>query len=227
MKFELEPDNRGAEDETLLRNLREVASALGKDYVTKEEYEKHGRWCPGTLQKRFGSWCKAHEFAGLRRIRNYDASREDCVKDLVRVAMKLGTKSLSISHYRPHGKFSDVLIQRRCGSWNEALQQAGLTSPQPYTAGIPKEDLFKNLENVWESLGRQPRISDFRKPLSKYSHASYSTRFGSFRKALEAFVDSLDEQDEEESQVPEAEPDSGQSSVSHGIRHRTSRKVSW
>ncbi len=35
MKFELEPDNRGADDGTLLNNLREVAALLGKDYVTK------------------------------------------------------------------------------------------------------------------------------------------------------------------------------------------------
>ena len=43
MKFELEPNNRGADDETLLDNLREVAASLGKDYVTREEYEAHGR----------------------------------------------------------------------------------------------------------------------------------------------------------------------------------------
>ena len=42
MKFELEPDNRGADDEKLLSNLREVSVALGKDFVTKEEYNKHG-----------------------------------------------------------------------------------------------------------------------------------------------------------------------------------------
>ena len=65
MKFQLKPYNRGLTDEALLEDLRCVAKKLGKDYVTKEEYDQIGRLCASTLQKRLGSWCKAEYGAGV------------------------------------------------------------------------------------------------------------------------------------------------------------------
>jgi hypothetical protein len=227
MKFELEPNNRGADDETLLNNLREVAALLGEDYVTKTEYDMHGRWCSTTFQKRFRTWCKAHELAGLRKIRNYDASIADCVSELARVAKKVGTTTLSKSEYRPHGRISAETIGHRCGSWNKALERAGLGVLSPHPEGIPNEELFQNLEHLWESLGRQPRISDFVRPVSKYSHASYSRRFGSFRKALEAFVASFDEKETRKPEGDQDEPLVDPVSLSGVIPHRTQRTVSW
>jgi 5-methylcytosine-specific restriction endonuclease McrA len=53
---------------------------------------------------------------------------------------------------------------------------------------VPEEDLFQNLEEVWTRLGRQPRYEETCKPLSRYSSGTYEKRFGTWRKALEAFV---------------------------------------
>ena len=227
MKFQLEPDNRGADDETLLNSLREVAASLGKDYVTKEEYNALGRWWSTTFQKRFGSWCKAHELAGLHKIRNYHASREDCVKEIQRVAKKLGTLTLSRDQYTVHGILSPPTIARHCGSWNAALRLAGLSTTKPYPKGIPTEELFENLERLWESLGRQPRVNDFVKPMSKYSRGSYTSRFGSFRKALEAFVASLDEHDTQKAGECVAESATEPVAPPLAKPHRTPRTASW
>ena len=56
------------------------------------------------------------------------------------------------------------------------------------TLGLTEEDYFENLESVWETLGRQPRYAEIRAPLSKYSAGAYDKRFGSWRRALNAFV---------------------------------------
>jgi hypothetical protein len=53
---------------------------------------------------------------------------------------------------------------------------------------ISEEEYFKNLENIWKILGRQPRYSEIRKPFSKYSAGAYEYKFGSWRKALESFI---------------------------------------
>ncbi|HEX4129145.1 MAG TPA: hypothetical protein VHZ24_03820 [Pirellulales bacterium] len=77
MKFQLAPYNRGLSDDVILDDLRGVAQKLRKEYVTKEECNEHGRLSASALQKRFGSWCKAHKLAGLRKIRHYDATADD------------------------------------------------------------------------------------------------------------------------------------------------------
>jgi len=50
------------------------------------------------------------------------------------------------------------------------------------------EELFKNLEEVWTKLGRQPQYRELRKPLSRYSPKPYNNRFGTFNRALTEFV---------------------------------------
>jgi hypothetical protein len=226
VKFELKPYNWGLKDDVLLDDLRGVAQKLGKPYVTKDEYNEHGRLCASALQKRFGSWCKAHELAGLRMIRHYDATAEDCVADLKSVAAKLGRTTLAFSDYRPHGRYCIALIARRCGSYKGALERAGLSPSPKFHETLSDEQLFENLEHLWEALGRQPTKNDYFKPLSRYSYTPYIRRFGSYRKALEAFVASVygeaAGQPGGTSGTPLKSSDAGVT-----IRHKTSRNISW
>lgn len=53
---------------------------------------------------------------------------------------------------------------------------------------ISEEDLFLNLENLWQHFGRQPKYHEVTKPLSKYSVGTYEKRFGTFYNALEALI---------------------------------------
>jgi len=227
MKFELEPDNRGQPDAALLDDLREVARKLGKDYVTKDEYDELGRWCAATFQKRFGSWTRAHLLAGLRKIRNYDATAEDCIEDIASVATSLGKTVLTRSEYDRQGRFSSSLVERRCGSWNAAIKRAGLTVSPLFHKRATDEQLFQNLEQLWESLGRQPRRNDFGRPLSQFSAETYRTRFGSLRKALEAFVASFDGDERQHSEEDIAETNIEMAPLPVPRRHRTSRTITW
>jgi len=117
---------------------------------------------------------------------NRNTPDEKLIMDLKRVADELN-KSPTIDEYNEKGVFHASTITRRFGSWFKALKIAGLKSTRSQI-NIPKEELFKNIEEIWINLGRQPRYNEIQKPLSKYSAGTYENRFGSFRKALEAFV---------------------------------------
>jgi hypothetical protein len=226
MKFELKPYNRDLSDDELLDDLKKIAAQLSKDYVTKDEYDQHGRLCSATFAKRFGSWGKSHELAGLRRVRNFQATAEDCIADIQQVASKLNTNCITNEDYKKHGKFSLPLITKRVGSWKTAIERAGLNLSEQFKESITEEALFENLEQLWEKLGRQPSVKDFVKPLSQYSYSSYPRRFGSYRKALEAFITFVGDDKSKTPDLPKAS--TAVDSEAHNRKaHRTSRNISW
>jgi len=126
MKFELEESLRGAPDEALLEDMRRCAKEIARDTITIAEYGENGKAHPSTIQRRFGSWPKALELAGLQ--------------------------------------------------------------PSRSKIGISDEELFENIKSIWISLGRQPRYSEVKTPISQFSAGTYENRFGAWSKSLSEFV---------------------------------------
>jgi hypothetical protein len=188
MEFKLDPYRRDIPEETLLADLVEVSKRLGKNGITEREYNKIGIYSSGTFRKRFGSWNIAMEKAGLIAPGNWhnipDASYTE---DLKRVASLLGKRAVTQAEYDDTGKYSSGALSDRFGSWFGALDAAGLDRTR--NLGITNDQYFLNLEKVWRTLGRQPKGSEMRKPLSSYSVDAYADRFGTWRKALEKFVE--------------------------------------
>ena len=116
-----------------------------------------------------------------------NVSDEELIEDVKKIAIKLNKNSVTIAEYGKYGKFHPSTLQRRFGSWFKLMQLCKL-EPTRSKINISKEELFSNLENVWISLGRQPKYLELKKPLSIYSAGTYEKRFGSFHKALEEFV---------------------------------------
>jgi len=143
------------------------------------------------------------------------------IEDLALVAKKLDKASVTHEEYNLNGKYSSTTYLRRFGSWFNALEKAGLQKTRT-PANIPDEDLFKNLEEIWIKIGRQPRYQEIQKPLSKYHAGTYENRFGTWRKALEKFVAYINNEEnvlsEEAIQNLEIEP---------SARHRTKRNINW
>jgi len=188
MEFKLDPDRRNITESCLLNDLVEVSKRLGKSCITQREYNSNGVYSSDTIRKRFGSWNIALEKAGLAVNSGwFNISDNDYIDDLKQVAQQLGKRAVSLSEYDDFGKYSSAALRRRFGSWFSALAAAGLDRTHNY--GITNEQYFLNLEKVWRTLGRQPVVRDMRKPLSSYSVNAYACRFGTWRKALEKFVD--------------------------------------
>lgn len=224
MKFELEPDNRGVSDQVLLDDLRGVATQIGKDSVPRDEYDKHGRFHSKTLVKRFGSWNAALDRAALQVRKPNNLSKEACIEDLRRVAEKLRKNSVTVEEYRDFGRFTEGPFRRLFGGWVSALEAAGLKASEGFKRPNTVEELHQNLEAVWRAVGRQPKQSDMRMPLSRIGHDAYCRRFDSWRKALEAFVAYANgEADESDSS---ARPATAPSTLIEAPQ-RTSRTISW
>ncbi len=122
MKFELADYHRGVSDDDLLADLRRVASVLGKDRVTLEEYKSGGTFHPSTLQRRFGSWFRALDVAGLQRTRTLGLTQEDYFENLESVWEKLGRQPRYGEMRTPLSRYSAGAYEDRFDSWRKALK---------------------------------------------------------------------------------------------------------
>src|ERR1700744_23303 len=131
-----------------------------------------------------------------------NVSDEELLDDLRKIAQSLGKNTFSTREYiKQKGRFSAHTISSRFNGWNYALIKAGLTMSMQ--KNIVEKELFENLEEVWVKLGRQPNFRDMRRPLSKCTAVPYAGRFGSWRKALEAFVEYMSKNVEEVPMIEE------------------------
>lgn len=146
---------------------------------------------------------------------------EELIADLKKIALELKKTAISRADNDERGKYSTTTYIRRFGSWFNTLEKAGLEKTRT-PMNLPEEELFKNLEEIWIKLGRQPRYAEVQKPLSKYHVGTYENRFGTWRKALEKFVAYINNEEnissEEAIQNIEIELSS---------RHKTKRNINW
>jgi hypothetical protein len=150
-----------------------------------------------------------------------NTSEEEMISDLKRVAEKIGKNSVTMEEYDEFGKYHTTTLTRKMGSWFEILKKANLELNRS-PINISDEELFKNLEEVWIKLGKQPGWTQTRKPISKYSADTYANRFGTWRKALEKFVAYINNEEnissEEAIKNLEIEPIT---------KHKTQRNINW
>jgi len=84
---------------------------------------------------------------------------EELITELQRVALELNKHALTRVENDERGKYGTTTYVRRFGSWFNALERAGLQKTRT-PMNLPEEELYKNLEEVWIKLGRQPRYQE-------------------------------------------------------------------
>jgi 5-methylcytosine-specific restriction endonuclease McrA len=114
------------------------------------------------------------------------ATDQQLLSDLRKAASHTRRNTISNAAYRIHGSYSPGVLMRRFGSWNNALQKAGLSVTKQYN--IPAAALLQNIGTLWTALGRQPALSDLHPPLSRYGRRPYLRVFGKWSIALKKFV---------------------------------------
>lgn len=148
--------------------------------------------------------------------RNVDDN--ELIEDLQRVAIKLNKKAVTQEEYDSIGKYSCATYSRRFGNWFKALEKAKLEKTRT-PMNISEEELFENLEEVWVKLGRQPRIREIEKPLSKFHGGTYEKRFGTWGNTLKRFIDYVNKEQNEALQEEETFLDK------KFTKHRTKRDI--
>ena len=142
-------------------------------------------------------------------------SDSELIADLVAVCERMGKDSLSMAEYDAWGKYNSSTISRRFGTWNTALKGAKIEARNSFHSEV---DLLLNIENVWQSKGKQPSRRDMdNHPSSTISSGAYLRRFGKWSTALDAFMRYIN-QDTNNSQVERVDTE-------QVIKHCTGRDV--
>lgn len=145
-----------------------------------------------------------------------NSSEEELISDVINVAKKLNKDKITIDEYNDLGNFHATTLTRRFGSWFIVLEKAGLKKTR--NLNITNDELFENIVTVWNTIGRQPRYNDIKPSISLFSAGTYEKRFGSWRKALEAFVAWANDAD-----VAKSEPN-----IEKNISiNKSPRNISW
>jgi hypothetical protein len=119
-------------------------------------------------------------------------SKDDLIADLQRVAHDNGLTTIPQKLYGQLGKYTHKVFYSNFGSWNNALLAAGLEISSR-RRDISSNELFENIEHVWITLGRQPTYAEMNSAISRFSTKPYENRFGSWRNALVAFINYINE----------------------------------
>ncbi len=147
MKFELEKFHRNTPDNKLLADLKRVATELRKS-PTLDEYNERGDYHSTTLTRRFGSWFKVLEKAGLGKTRSLlNIPKEELFQNLEEIWRKFGRQPRYQEIQKPLSKYSAGTYENRFGSWTNALEK--------FVAYMNKEEGLSS-EKTIEKLSIEP-----------------------------------------------------------------------
>ena len=108
-------------------------------------------------------------------------TRERLVADLRQFAADLG-KSPTRTELNEYGPHYGKLYQKEFGTWNDALQAAGLEPNLVHN--VSRSDLLADIERVAGVLGKSPTLNEMDE-YGEYSKLTYSRKLGSYVEALE------------------------------------------
>jgi len=110
----------------LVADVRRVAEERGRP-PTVAEIRRDGEYAVTTYLDRFGSWNAALDAADLepRRSRRNAIPTRELVRELRRLAFRLGRRPRR-ADMDDHGPYAGMTYYNRFGSWDEALDAAGI-----------------------------------------------------------------------------------------------------
>jgi hypothetical protein len=114
-------------------------------------------------------------------------SKDDLVAEMKRVHALVGRHVLTTADFNRHSVTSTFSIRKRFGSWKNALEVAGIAQSELANRWT-EEQCFENLAAVWTHFGEHPSYDEMFSPPSTISGQVYRNRWGTWRKALRAFV---------------------------------------
>ena len=176
----LEPTrDRDVPREELIDEIQRLAEELGGP-PTVAEMKEHGDYGVSTCSNEFGTWNEALKTAGVGTNKQKDVPESDLLAEIHSLSEHLG-RTPSALKMSKDGGYSVGAYERRFGSWNEALREAGFEVNN--RSDIPDAELIAELHRLAKELGRTPRAVDMTEH-SEYGQATYSTSFGSWSEAL-------------------------------------------
>ena len=107
---------------------------------------------------------------------------------LSELAHKLDVPELTTAHIEKYLPFTTHVLRTRWGTTQAAFKAAGL-NPSLLGRRYTNEECHQNLLIVWTYYGRPPKYLEMGVPPSEVGSKAYMRRFGTWNKALAAFVE--------------------------------------
>ena len=189
-------------DAAIIAEIKRVAGRVDQRPFTVAAFRRHANVGMSTVRRHFGSWrdalsaaCLGHLVNDMQRItektiaqRGKGMSDDDLLSALRNVAQQLHKETLTREDFDQHALISAATLSRRFHGWGKAIALAGL-SPAKIQRRYSDDACFENLLRVWTHYGRPPKLEEMPNPPSTISVRAYLVRWGTWRKALKAFVD--------------------------------------
>lgn len=186
----------------MFNELKIVWDNIGRR-PTYSEFKQRGNISIKVYEKRYGTWTNAiekfciknEEYRSSSKGVGFNTTKELLIQELNNIVQEHGLTVLNQGDYEKYGgQYTIQTFYNHFGSWKNAKIAAGLKIGR----ALPeKEELFDELQRVWEQLGRQPLSSEMQ-TLGKFSFKSYSLRFGGWTKAIYAFITDRQNEDVED-----------------------------
>lgn len=161
--------------------------------LTISQFQHHSHISHKIIIGLFGSWRKSLEQAGLEQHFNDSSQkipRSEIIFEIQRVASLVKTEELTIQQFEQHSRFGSKVARKEFGSWHKAMQESGL-SGSPRGEIKSNAECLENLLMVWTHYGRPPTLREMARPPSLIGAHVYTRKFGSWIKALEAFTNQV------------------------------------
>jgi 5-methylcytosine-specific restriction endonuclease McrA len=191
------------DDDALLAELRRVAALVDSPCLTKSAFDKRSKAYSSTISRRFGGWEQALTLAGLvdryggpaRRMPTF--TDEELLSELRAVSERLGGAPVTIERFSQYAAVNAETVRRRFGSWWSALKEVGLAISN-LGKRYSDDEYFENLLVVWTHHGRQPKYGEMDQPPSSISSGAYEAKWGTWTKALLAFLERVNSDAQQE-----------------------------
>jgi hypothetical protein len=178
-------------DAELIQDLTKIAKLLGytPDQNGYDAYREPGMASSVTYARRFGSWPRAIERAGLK-YEERTFTKEEVIDAIVCAEQILG-RAFTRKEYnelRSPDMPCAATIKSILGDWKTAIKVAGydrLRNFYRYT----DDEMIAVLQDIAETLGHTPNVIEYqanRPENAPHWSASISSRFGSWENAIKA-----------------------------------------
>ena len=166
----------------LRKELQDLADELGQT-PTHQDITKQSTYSAYAYRDRFGTWNNALKAAGLELSHEQrPPSMKELRKELQDLADELG-RAPNTTEMAEQGPYSTSPYYNRFGSWDDALEAAGLKANQSRPPTISKEELLTALQELADELGGTP-TNDQMDAQGPHSATTYRERFGSWNSAV-------------------------------------------
>ena len=146
--------NAPVSDQDILDDLKRVSSELCLEKVTQRLYGENGQYDVTTATRKFGSWNKALEMAGLKTSNVLNVSDEELFANILYLWEHFGRQPRRADLTNSTSKYSQSPYNRRFSTWTNALQNFVIWAKgEELIVPVPNE-----LNQTQRKTGRDPSL---------------------------------------------------------------------